>query len=290
MIEKDYVIRVHDQPSLLDAQAWNALLDTQAAPTPFLRHEYLTALHESGSATPETGWTPQFLTLEVGGQLQAATALYLKTHSYGEYVFDWAWADAYRRHGLRYYPKLLGAVPFTPVPGTRLLARDAASRSTLVTAMGQLARQGQFSSAHALFLDEADRAAFEEAGWMIRHGVQFHWTQDTQHPIASFSDLLSRLQRDKRKKIQQERRRVPALPQGPFLRRIRLRLGLGRRLPPPRPALLPQAAGRRALHARARHATLGAQCGLARAAGGGHLTRGARGQVVLSPHAVSRRR
>ncbi len=208
MIEKDYVIRVHAEPATLDAVAWNALLADQLAPTPFLRHEYLAALHESGSATPETGWAPQFLTVELHGQLQAAAALYLKSHSYGEYVFDWAWADAYRRHGLPYYPKLLGAVPFTPVPGTRLLARNARARKVLVDAIAALARQGQLSSAHMLFLDEQDRAAFEGAGWMIRHGVQFHWTQDTQQPMADFTDLLQRLQRDKRKKIQQERRKV----------------------------------------------------------------------------------
>jgi uncharacterized protein len=173
-----------------------------------MRLEYLAAVHLSGSAVPETGWAPQYLTLEAGGRLHAATALYLKSHSYGEYVFDWAWADAYRRHGLRYYPKLLGAVPFTPVPGSRLLARDAAARQQLVQAIGRVSRDTKLSSAHVLFGDEADRAAFEAAGWMIRQGVQFHWTQDTDKPITDFSDLLSRLQRDKRKKIQQERRRV----------------------------------------------------------------------------------
>lgn len=208
MIEKDYVIRVHSEPSTVDAAAWNALLAEQVAPTPFLRHEYLAALHDSGSATPETGWAPQFLTIELNGRLQAATALYLKSHSYGEYVFDWAWADAYRRHGLQYYPKLLGAVPFTPVPGTRLLARDAQARQALADAIGTLARQGKLSSAHVLFLDDLDQAAFERAGWMVRHGVQFHWTQDAQNPMLDFTDLLSRLQRDKRKKIQQERRKV----------------------------------------------------------------------------------
>ncbi len=208
MIEKDYVIRVHDQPATLDAAAWNALLAEQLSPTPFLRHEYLAALHESGSATPETGWAPQFLTIELNGQLQAATALYLKSHSYGEYVFDWAWADAYRRHGLNYYPKLLGAVPFTPVPGTRLLARNPEARQALVDAIGALAGQSKLSSAHVLFLDGQDRAAFEQAGWMIRHGVQFHWTQDAQQPVADFAELLQRLHREKRKKIQQERRKV----------------------------------------------------------------------------------
>ncbi len=205
---KDYVIRVLDDPAALDGPAWNALLGQQASPTPFMRHEYLAALHVSASAVPDTGWTPQFICLEQDGRLQAACALYLKTHSYGEYVFDWAWADAYRRHGLRYYPKLLGAVPFTPVPGTRLLATSAAWRDRLVAAIGALARQGRLSSAHVLYIDEPDRAAFERAGWMMREGVQFHWTQDSERPVADFTELLARMQRDKRKKIQQERRRV----------------------------------------------------------------------------------
>ncbi len=206
--EKDYVIRVHADPATLDGAGWNQLLAMQQAPTPFMGLEYLLAMHASGSAVPETGWAPQFITIETQGQLQAAAALYLKSHSYGEYVFDWAWADAYRRHGLRYYPKLLGAVPFTPVPGTRLLARNAKARRLLVRAIGQFAREAQLSSAHMLFIDDADRAAFEAEGWMVRHGVQFHWTQDVTHPVVDFTDLLSRMQRDKRKKIQQERRRV----------------------------------------------------------------------------------
>ena len=207
-IENDYVIRVHDDVALLDATAWNALVAAQAAPTPFMRHEYLAAMHASGSAVPETGWAPQFITIERDGRLEAAAALYLKSHSYGEYVFDWAWAEAYRRHGLHYYPKLLGAVPFTPVPGTRLLASSGAARQRLVQAIGQFAREARLSSAHVLFGDDADRAAFEAAGWLIRQGVQFHWTQDSARPVTDFADLLARLQRDKRKKIQQERRRV----------------------------------------------------------------------------------
>jgi uncharacterized protein len=205
---EDYVIQAHSDPAALDAGEWNRLLAAQAAPTPFLRHEYLDALHRSASAVPQTGWAPRFITLRGGGVLRAACALYLKSHSYGEYVFDWAWADAYRRHGLQYYPKLLGAVPFTPVPGTRLLAQTPAWRDRLVAAIGQHAQQAALSSAHVLYLDDADRAAFERAGWMIREGVQFHWTQDPADPCADFAGLLARLQRDKRKKIQQERRRV----------------------------------------------------------------------------------
>jgi predicted N-acyltransferase len=210
-IEEDYRILVHGSPAEVDAQAWDELLAQQAEPNPFMRHAYLQALQASGSAVPETGWSAQFLTLEQGGRLMAACALYLKSHSYGEYVFDWAWADAYRRHGLRYYPKLLGAVPFTPVPGSRLLARSAAWRVRLVQALAQLADASKLSSSHVLFLADADRAAFEQqagAGWMLREGVQFHWTQNETAPLADFSDLLARLQREKRKKIQQERRRV----------------------------------------------------------------------------------
>jgi predicted N-acyltransferase len=204
----DYVIRVLDDPSAIEAQRWNALVDAQPSANPFMRHEYLLALHASGSATGDTGWTPQFLAIESGGDLAAACPLYLKTHSYGEYVFDWAWADAYERHGLRYYPKLLDAVPFTPVPGPRLLARDVASRTVLLQAMQQIAQDAGLSSAHLLFIDEADREAAQQAGWMLRSTVQFHWLNRMPQPYADFADFLAHLQREKRKKIQQERRKV----------------------------------------------------------------------------------
>ena len=201
-------VRVHDSPVTVDARRWNELLARQAQPTPFMRHEYLCALHESGSATAATGWAPQWLTIERGAELLGGCTLYLKSHSYGEYVFDWAWADAYRRHGLRYYPKLLAAVPFTPVQGTRLLAADAATRALLVDALETLLLDTRLSSAHVLFVDADDRAAFERAGWLLRETVQFHWQQDAARPLADFGELLARLQHDKRKKIQQERRRV----------------------------------------------------------------------------------
>ena len=205
---KNYVIAVHDDPAAIDAAAWNALLAAQDAPTPFLRHEYLSALHRSGSAVADTGWAPAWLTVEHQGALLGACALYLKAHSYGEYVFDWAWADAYARHGLAYYPKLLGAVPFTPVPGSRLLAVDDATRDLLLQALLGLARQQGLSSAHLLFVSDADRAACERAGWMLREGVQFHWQNREPAPYADFDDFMHSLQRDKRKKIAQERRRV----------------------------------------------------------------------------------
>ena len=204
----DYVIRVFDEPAAIDAAQWNSLLDAQASATPFMRHEYLLALHASGSASTATGWTAQFLAVEQHGELIAACPLYLKEHSYGEYVFDWAWADAYQRHGLAYYPKLLDAVPFTPVPGPRLLARDADGRRVLLQAMQQFARQAKLSSVHLLFLDDADRECARDAGWMLRSTVQFHWINREPQAYVDFADFLSSLQREKRKKIQQERRRV----------------------------------------------------------------------------------
>ena len=204
----EWTLRVCNDPGAIDAEAWDALLAFQAASTPFVKLAYLRALHASGSAVAETGWAPHFLLLEREEELVAACPLYLKDHSYGEYVFDWAWADAYRRHGLPYYPKLLGAIPFTPVPGPRLLARTHEHRLLLLQGIEQLARSAKLSSAHLLFLDESDQAAARDAGWSMRSTVQFHWHNRAPEPYADFADFLASLQREKRKKIQQERRRV----------------------------------------------------------------------------------
>ena len=206
----DYVIRILDSPLKVDAVEWNALLAAQSPDgvlNPFMRHEYLAALEASGSATPQTGWTPRFVTLWQGAALAGACALYLKAHSYGEYVFDWAWANAYQQHGLDYYPKALVAVPFTPVPGARLLARNAAERTLLVKALLAWCEAEKLSSLHLLFASDDDVAACEQAGLMLRHTVQFHWTA----PPASyrdFDDFLMTLSQEKRKKIRQERRKV----------------------------------------------------------------------------------
>jgi predicted N-acyltransferase len=207
----DYVSKVVASASQLDAAQWNSLLGQQAEPSPFMRHEYLAALERSGSATVRTGWAPHFFTLWRGGELQAACALYLKDHSYGEYVFDWAWANAYQEHGLDYYPKALVAVPFTPVPGTRLLARDAGARQALLQAVLAWCRQRELSSLHLLFAAPEDVAACEHAGLMLRHAVQFHWKNE--HPghgrrFAGFDEFLASLAQEKRKKIRQERRKV----------------------------------------------------------------------------------
>jgi predicted N-acyltransferase len=204
----DYVIRVLDSPLKVNADQWNALLAAQSpgeAANPFMRHEYLAALHESGSATPDTGWTPCFVTLWQGDTLAGVCPLYLKAHSYGEYVFDWAWANAYQQHGLDYYPKAVAAVPFTPVPGVRLLARNAAERALLIKALVAWCGDENLSSLHLLFAADDDVAACEEAGLMLRHTVQFHWKNNS---YRDFDDFLASLNQEKRKKIRQERRKV----------------------------------------------------------------------------------
>ncbi len=210
MAENDYVIRVLDSPLAVNAGEWNALLSAQSPDgmlNPFMRHEYLAALHESGSAAPETGWTPRFVTLWQGPALAGACALYLKDHSYGEYVFDHAWAHAYEQHGLSYYPKALVAVPFTPVPGARMLARTGAERELLVRAVVAWCEQEKLSSLHLLFAGDEDVAACEKAGLMLRHTVQFHWTGPAGG-YRDFDDFLMSLSQEKRKKIRQERRKV----------------------------------------------------------------------------------
>ena len=205
MAEAAIITRVSDSLQDIDATAWNALLALQNHPTPFMRHEYLAALEASESATPRTGWTPRFLTLWQGDDLVAACPLYLKSHSYGEYVFDWAWANAHAEHGLPYYPKALVAVPFTPVPGTRLMARDALTRAALVRVLHAWCENEGVSSLHVLFAADEDLDACAQAGLLLRQTVQFHWTNAG---YGSFDDFLSRLAQEKRKKIRQERRRV----------------------------------------------------------------------------------
>lgn len=215
MTAMNYVTRVFTTPSAIPADLWNELLDAATDPSPFARHEYLAALHDSGSATASTGWQAQFLTLWRDDTLHAACPLYLKNHSYGEYVFDWAWANAYEQHGLPYYPKGLVAIPFTPVPGTRLLARDERARAALVQALIAHAKDEDLSSLHLLFLQPEDVAACERAGLMLRHTVQFHWTNavraetpDEPGRFQDFDHFLNSLQQEKRKKIRQERRKV----------------------------------------------------------------------------------
>jgi predicted N-acyltransferase len=206
----NYVIEVMVSMRDVSAQAWDDLLDLQSEPTPFMRHAYLSAMTESGSASAETGWKLQLVTLrhalpQQAGQLAGGAVLYIKPHSYGEYVFDWAWADAYQRHGLNYYPKAVSAVPFTPVPGSRLLADSSQSKAALLSAMVELAQKEDWSSLHVLFLSDDDLQTTESAGWLSRHTVQFHWHNA---PYLDFEHFLGALNQEKRKKIKQERRKV----------------------------------------------------------------------------------
>jgi predicted N-acyltransferase len=203
----DYVIRVQASPEEVNPQAWDALLLAQPHATVFMRHAYLSALHSSGSACARTGWEARFVSLVDAQGLAAAAVLYLKNHSMGEYVFDWAWANAYQQHGLAYYPKAVVSVPFTPVPGSRLLARDAKARLALVRALVELCQQWQLSSLHLLFGADEDIAACAQAGLMLRHTVQFHWNNSTEG-YPDFDSFLAGLSQDKRKKIRQERRKV----------------------------------------------------------------------------------
>jgi len=192
-------VKLIDTLGGVDPRAWNAL----AGEHPFLRHEFLHALHETGCACEHTGWSPRYLTLWQDASLVGAMPLYAKSHSYGEYVFDWSWADAYHRHGLSYYPKLLGAIPFSPVIGPRLLARDETTRALLLRAALQLARD--VSSLHVLFPVESEAREMQAQGMMLRRSVQFHWEN---RGYANFEEFLSDLASAKRKKIRQERRRV----------------------------------------------------------------------------------
>ncbi|NHB09310.1 N-acetyltransferase [Burkholderia cepacia] len=203
----DYRTGILSSPAEVPADEWNALLARDVQPTPFLRHEFLDALHVARCAVDDTGWSPHFVTLtdERTGRLAAAAPVYAKQHSYGEYVFDWAWADAYQRNDLPYYPKLLCAVPFTPVQGTRLLAADDDARRRLAATLLAFAEQSDVSSLHVLFPTGDEAALLESMGMMLREGVQFHWINDG---YRHFDDFLGTLEQKKRKNIRAERRKV----------------------------------------------------------------------------------
>jgi predicted N-acyltransferase len=192
-------IRVVDGLSGIAAGDWDAL----AGGNPFASHAYLSALIDTGCASARTGWQPQFLILERAGRFAGALPLFVKSHSRGEYVFDWAWADAYFRHGLEYYPKLLAAIPFTPVCGPRILAATAGDRAALIAAALDAARQ--FSSLHVLFPLPEEAEAMQDSGMLMRRTVQFHWRNPG---YADFEEFLAHMSHHRRKNIRQERRRV----------------------------------------------------------------------------------
>ncbi len=193
--------RLLDRITDIPAPAWDGL----AGGHPFVGHAFLAALEETGCADAESGWRPRHLVLEEAGKIVGALPLYEKSHSYGEFVFDWAWADAYHRHGLAYYPKWVGAVPFSPVTGPRLLAETEEIKIRLLReAVGHAAQSG-VSSFHLLFPEEAEARLASDSGLLSRRDVQFHWHNPG---YRDFADFLADLAGPKRRKIRQERRYV----------------------------------------------------------------------------------
>lgn len=192
--------RIAEGVASIAADDWDACAGTA---NPFVRHAFLAALERSGSVGARTGWQSLPIVIDGSDGRPAAIApAYAKSHSQGEYVFDHGWADAWERAGGRYYPKLQVAVPFTPVPGPRLLLRDPAMAPALISAVEAVTDQHRLSSAHATFLADDQRAAFEAAGWLMRAGTQFHWHN---HGYRSFDDFLGALASRKRKAIRKER-------------------------------------------------------------------------------------
>ncbi len=201
-----YVAKFLNSISDIEPTSWNALAGSSQ---PFLTHEFLLALEETGCVTPATGWTPQHLVLHDADGLVGAMPLYRKENSRGEFVFDFAWANAYAEHGLRYFPKLVSAIPFTPVQGGRLLKRGGADASAidsaLITAVHRYAEAKQLSSWHILFPTPENLVSLEKARLILRKDCQFHWhNQD----YASFDAFLATFTAEKRKKAKRERRRV----------------------------------------------------------------------------------
>jgi uncharacterized protein len=196
---------VHAHIDALARREWNALAGTHI---PFLRHEFLAALEHTHCVGASTGWEPRYFTLSDSEGLAAAVPAYLKLHSYGEFVFDFAWAQAYARAGGNYYPKLTIAVPFTPATGPRWLLRpgaDPALARRLLQEVQRHASEREYSSVHALFLDEAARTLCAKSGWLMRRDCQFHWTN---RGYGSFEEYLATFTAEKRKKVRRERRRV----------------------------------------------------------------------------------
>ena len=200
MTNTEVVAEIAKGVSVFLPEEWDAL---NSSANPFVSHAFLTALEESGSVGPGTGWSPAPIIIrDEAGELVSALPAYLKTHSQGEYVFDHAWADAYERAGGHYYPKLIIAAPFSPVPGPRVLARDEVMSLALLGAAESVVRQNGLSSAHANFVEESQLDLFCKAGWLIRSGTQFHWENAG---YASFDDFMASLASRKRRAIRKER-------------------------------------------------------------------------------------
>jgi predicted N-acyltransferase len=198
-------VNVHNSMSDIARDDWNRLAGNDY---PFLSHEFLQLAEDSGCVSPQHGWSPRHLTLMDGSELRAAMPLYEKSHSWGEFVFDWSWANAYEQAGLSYYPKLVSAIPFTPAPSTRLLLSDpddAEAAAGLLQAAVSLASETDCSSLHIQFPSTADLPHLETAGFLIRKDCQFHWHNNN---YRSFDDFLATFTSVKRKKARRDRRRV----------------------------------------------------------------------------------
>ncbi|RJY09706.1 GNAT family N-acetyltransferase [Aurantiacibacter aquimixticola] len=203
MADGELTAQIHSAIGEIPKDAWDALA---GAGNPFVSHDFLTILEESGSVGPGTGWQSAPLTLTDGeGRLLAAMPSYLKSHSQGEYVFDHAWADAWHRAGGDYYPKLQISAPFTPATGPRLLLAEHAYAEPLLRSAESLVAQNGWSSAHATFVEPEQVPLFEGAGWMRREDIQFHWTN---RGYESFSDFLATLTSRRRKDLRKERARA----------------------------------------------------------------------------------
>ncbi|MGE4321409.1 MAG: GNAT family N-acetyltransferase [Sphingobium sp.] len=201
----DIVARIVEGVATLPRDEWDACAGTA---NPFMRWDFLTALEQSGSVGPGTGWQPLPIVIDgEDGRIAAAAATYGKSHSQGEYVFDHGWADAWQRAGGHYYPKIQLAAPFSPVPGPRLLLRDAGQAPALIAGIQTLVERNGLSSAHATFVESGQIDQFREAGWLIREDSQFHWTN---RGYRDFADFLDELSSARRKNIRKERERAVA--------------------------------------------------------------------------------
>ena len=200
----NFTLTLHQRIADIPPDEWNACAGTLGGTgNPFVSHAFLSALEDSGSANNRTGWLPQHAALRQDDAVVAVAPMYAKSHSYGEYVFDHGWAQAFERAGGEYYPKLLVGVPFSPVPGPRLLARPGVSTAALGQALKQACQELGLSSVHATFCTEAEWETLAEAGWLRRQGKQFHWENDG---YVDFEGFLGALSSRKRKSIRRERR------------------------------------------------------------------------------------
>ncbi len=203
-----YTLTVHDSYGAIDAADWDGLRNSDQ---PFTSHAFLYGLESSGSLREDLGWVPFPVSLHLHGRLVGVAPAYLKSNSHGEFVFDWAWAEAHQRHQQRYYPKLLVGIPYSPVPGQRLMVAEGADayahRRALAAGLAQIVEQHQLSSAHVNFLLDQDAAAFAHDPWLMRGDIQFHWRN---RGWADFDQFLAALEQKKRKNIRAERRAVAA--------------------------------------------------------------------------------